>query len=133
MMNPWYVIYAMAAVLPFALLWYALLTGWKRAQGGAPAKFSLYSGLLALLISLLLQFQMTAQAEIPGPDRDLYPQFWLACLLLFCYGMPATWVGLFMRRLTAGSPAARVPHCSHCGNREHLHTEYCVRCGHRFS
>ncbi len=133
MMPGVYVIYAMVAVLPFALLWYALLTHWKRVRGSgkAPQIFSLCTGLGALALSMLLQFQMSPQLQIPGPDHDFYPQFWVLCLVLFTYGMPATWVGLFMFSSSPRGPA-RVPICSRCGNREHLHTEYCVRCGNRF-
>lgn len=129
-----YVLYAMAAVLPFALVWYGLLNLWKRVRGNGrgPQVFSLYSGVLALVLSLLLQFQMSTQTQIPGPDAGYYPAFWVICLVLFTYGMPATWVGLFMFSRTSGTRPRRVSVCDRCGNTRHLHTEFCVRCGNPF-
>lgn len=129
-----YVLYAMAAVLPLALAWYVLLTLWKRLRGNgrAPQAFSIRTGWMALTGALLLQFLMTPQTLLPSPDREFIAEYWLVCLLLFTYALPALWVGQLLFGISSGTRPNRVKVCERCGNREHLHTEYCVRCGHRF-
>ncbi len=130
-----YVLFAMAGILPLAIAWLMVLQVWRRLSGDGkgPRSFSLWSGGLALGVALLLQFQMTPQTVIPSPDSEWLDVAWILCLVLFVYGLQAVWVGALLFGRSGGTRAGRVPHCDRCGNREHLHTEYCVRCGQRFA
>jgi hypothetical protein len=127
------VLYMMVAVLPFSLLWLAVLTLWKRigGDGRAPRSFSIWSGWVCLSSGLVLHYLMSPQTSLPSPDSDWLAEYWLLSLFLVAYGMSAVSVGL-MFACTTGTRPTRVRQCDRCGSREHLHTEYCIRCGHRF-
>ena len=128
-----YVLYAMGGLIPLSLVWLLWMSIWKRLSrdGQSPRSFSLWTGTCCLIASVLLQYQMTPQTHLPSPDHDWLGAYWLLTLILFTVGLPATYIGMMLSR-SAGTRTTRVNVCERCGNRDHLHTEYCVRCGHRF-